>query len=260
MIERPGGIGKVNGNIYTTATNRTSTGVGFLAAYDTGAHLWVYDWSCSAESPCPGAKTAPAYVKSSELANLTCYLENDSLDGAGTKVFGFHNDTVSLGGRSYANRAWIYNSCAAKWDLYYQRRYAADLADCREAALNCAWWGPILEPYVSASAPAISAVGFRNVRLLVGGAAVSLGPTNTAFSSPKSPWSLLEHSSTSLFAVSSSFDESASHLLRALRGLVVVVPSDLTLRISLGAYQCMTCPLASTERNAVGPGCAIDPH
>jgi len=197
MIVYPSGINNsTHCYIFTTATNRTQRGVEVVGMYGgtgTTPTLGVFDWSCTAGSPC-GSHTAPSWVWSRTFnnPNQACYTNQQS-DGHGhtVNVEYYSNKTQEIAAGSppeWRNTVLLWNYCQGRWDQIYQHTY-------RETNGDGGGWGPVVEPHISGALPKIKEVGFLSAKLLHAGTWTTLGSNVTTFRTPAqagmSNWSLM---------------------------------------------------------------------
>lgn len=197
MIVYPNGINNsTHCYIFTTATNRTQRGVEVVGMYGgagTTPTLGVFDWSCTAGSPC-GSDKSPSWVWSRTFndPNQACYTHQQS-DGHGNTVDVeyYSNKTQEIAAGSppeWRNTVLLWNYCKNRWDQIYQHTY-------HETNADGGGWGPVVEPHIQGALPKIKEVGFLSSKLLHNGTWTTLGSNVTTFKTPAqagmSNWSLM---------------------------------------------------------------------
>ena len=207
MIVHPEGLNPSNLGLqwlFTTASNRSEKGVEVVGIYysnNPNGSLGIFDWSCSSDYPCMG-QTAPAWVWITGFTNLACYIKRQLTDaGYAQNVMQYTNQTNRIANGSppsWENAVYLHNYCDDYWDVIYQHQYTVNQQDC-SAASACAWWGPIIETFPSASGgpfPEINNLGFEDTALLHDctwshlSPAEPDSPAKADFGSPNSPWLL----------------------------------------------------------------------
>jgi hypothetical protein len=188
MIVNPGGIdNSTHCEIFTTATNRTQLGVevvGVYAGAGTTPTLAIFDWSCSAGSPC-GKDKSPSWVLSRKFD--ACHAQAQS-DGHGhtVDVLYYSNSTRKIAAGNppeWRNTVLLWNYCSdpkyqfGHWDQIYEHTYRAVMGDG-------GGWGPVVEPHIQGPLPKIKEVGFLSASLLHNGKWSALTPSVTTFTTP----------------------------------------------------------------------------
>jgi hypothetical protein len=199
MIVYPDGIAAPNW-IFTTATNRTELTVEVVGIYiGTSAALGVFDWSCLPAYPCPNGETMPSWQWTQDLNGMSCYFQSG--DDGGEHVhdlLSYRNRSQKRGADSmppapianWRNSVLLLNACTGDWDLVYSHDFRADQRDCSADQFQCGWWGPIIETFNDTPQPPIAELGFVGSVLRYDNAVSLLGPADTFFSSPFTPWVL----------------------------------------------------------------------
>jgi len=218
VFVQPDGIEPTNQNLewlFSTATNRSDRGVEVVAWYhfDGPGALGIFDWSCSAAWPCAGGKTTPSWIWSYLLSSLPDNLFQVFDDGGHLQTaLRYVNRTQRLDTATpplWRNSVLLWNERNQGWDLHYEHTYRAEQRDC-SAGNACGWWGPILEDFrvdVSQPYPEIRELGFQDTQLLHDGALSQLGPDETSFLPPITPWILAHHEPNAAYGAGNVFGD-----------------------------------------------------
>jgi hypothetical protein len=195
MIVHPNGIDVPNW-LFTTATNRTEKTVEVVAIYiGSSASLGVFDWSCSPDFPCPNGATEPSWQWTRDIVGLGCYYAAAD-DGGGHlhDLLTYVNRSSKRGGDAvpahvpnWRNAVLLLNQCTGEWDMVYRHDFRADQKDC-SVGQDCAWWGPIIETFNDDPQPAVPELGFVGSTLRYDNSQSQLGPDDTEWSMPWTPW------------------------------------------------------------------------
>jgi hypothetical protein len=197
MIVHPNGINVPNW-IFTTATNRTQMTIEVVGIYlNNGASLGIFDWSCMPGYPCPNQETSASWQWTKDLTDLACYYRwRDDGGGHLHYLLSYINQSQRRGNGTappapvpnWKNSVLLFNECTQNWDMVYSHDFRADQQDCSLQSFACGWWGPIIETFNADPQPLINELGFLGSYLRYDNHVSTLGPSDTVFSTPNTPW------------------------------------------------------------------------
>jgi hypothetical protein len=179
----------------TPATNHTDSATefgGIYAGHLAGGFFGIFGRPCTPEYPCPDGDTSNGWQTGYEgpMSAYACNLAN-VVDQGGhqqTTVY-YANETLRLDDGDpplWRNAIYLWNYCTSEWDLIWQHTYREAKRDC--SVVSCYAWGPILETWGVQSE--INELGFEDSILMHDGVESLLGPDETTFVRPISPWLL----------------------------------------------------------------------
>ena len=181
--------------LMTPATNHTDSATEFCGIYAghlVGGSFGVFGRPCSPEYPCPDGDTSNGWQTgyggpmSGYACNLTGIVDQG---GHRQTIVHYANETLKLDDGDpplWRNSIYLWNYCDAAWDVFWQHTYREAKRDC--SVESCYAWGPILETWGVQSE--INELGFEDSILVHDGQESLLGPDETDFVSPASPWIL----------------------------------------------------------------------
>ena len=189
MIVYPEGIAVPNW-LFTTATNRTEKTAEVVGIYiGTGASLGVFDWSCTADDPCPNGEVGASWQWTRDLNELGCYYASGDDGGGHARNLLYYRNRSRRHGTRWTNSVLLRNQCAGHWDLVYLHDFRGEQRDC-SIDNQCGWWGPILETFNDDPQPTIKELGFLDTRLRHDNEWSALAPDETGFVYPPPQWPL----------------------------------------------------------------------
>jgi len=181
--------------LMTPATNHTDSAtefVGIYAGHLAGGSFGIFGRPCTPEYPCPDGDTSNGWQTGygGPMSGFACNLTNIADRGGHRQtIVHYANETLKLDDGDpplWRNAIYLWNYCAAEWDLIWQHTYREAKRDC--SVVSCYAWGPILETWGVQSE--ISELGYEDSILVHDGVESLLGPDETAFIQPISPWIL----------------------------------------------------------------------
>jgi hypothetical protein len=181
--------------LMTPATNHTDSAtefVGIYAGHLTGGSFGIFGRPCTPEYPCPDGDTSNGWQTGygGPMSGFACNLTNIVDQGGHWQtIVHYANETLKLDDGDpplWRNAIYLWNYCAAEWDLIWQHTYREAKRDC--SVVSCYAWGPILETWGVQSE--INELGYEASVLVHDGVESLLGPDETTFIQPVSPWLL----------------------------------------------------------------------
>jgi hypothetical protein len=130
--------GNVSSVLYTTSTNRASSGVEALVAWDIGEQVsfQVYDWSHGPQD---------RWVINMSFAELSPYLTSQVIAAQAQPVMWVQNSTFESSPGSWTNRVELYDRTTQGWSSIYSNTYQTTLASQLNGWVGS--WGPIVETF-----------------------------------------------------------------------------------------------------------------
>jgi PKD repeat protein len=183
--------------LYTTATNRTDDSVevvGIYAGWREFGYLGIWDWSCTADDPCPNGSMEPGFQWSTPFLEFECNM-TEIVDKGGHEqtILQYANISKKLDSEDpplWLHQVMLWNYCNGGWDLIYEHQARDNKLDCSLQGNTCAFWGPLLETFGSDPYPEINELGFEDTLLYHDGVWSELPPSETSFVNPIAPWKL----------------------------------------------------------------------
>jgi hypothetical protein len=201
MSVYPSGVGPLSNYLYTTATNRTEKSLEVVGIYkDSGSGAFgVFDWSCSASSPCKDGATTASWELWESLSGIPCNYSPQNDGGNHKHLAVYYENSSELVAGTWTNSAYLWNYCNNSWDLVYSHQFTGSQHDCSSDG-SCGWWGPIFETFQPDPQPDISEIAFWGTALVHDGVRSDLSPSETGWSNPVPNWSLFHGTANSAYA------------------------------------------------------------
>jgi len=200
MTVYPSGVGQLSDFLFTTATNRTEKSLEVVGIYNGNGsgNIGVYDWSCSATSPCSDGSTGASWQLSRPISELPCNYSPQNDGGNHKHLAVYYENSSELVTGTWTNAAYLWNYCHNAWDLIYRHQFTGSQHDCSSDG-SCGWWGPIFETFQPDPQPDISELAFWGSTLVHDGIRSDLSPSETGWSNPAPNWSLFHRTANSAY-------------------------------------------------------------